>query len=117
MFEVSWPENIVQERVERKLQSEIHNRLRQGSLTAWGRPTGPGASSGPQEKIDPEKWCDMTLGDHPVKQEDRPVRMFAWSTISGNTNNRIKYTDIEFSRRQIEQAFPLRLSARKGPNA
>jgi len=94
------------ERIGARLKSELvgklHDLLRLGNLTPWGRPEG----HRPQRPIKPEEWDDIAL----VEERDltsEPANICGWRRVSDVRGRRIAYVQVHFSSVQLYGQFPL----------
>jgi TIR domain len=93
----------IEARLKIELKRKLHDLLRLGKLTAWGRPEG----HRPQRPIKPEEWDDIELGFEERDLTSRPPDICAWRHVPDIRNRRIVYVQVHFSKSQLFGQFPL----------
>jgi len=95
-----------------KLSNEIHDKLRQGDMSAWGKFSNNEGDSTPERRIDPEEWDDIRLcfvDDKSISGNTR--RSCAYSDIDRAPN--MHYFNVRFCDNQIKKLYPNAIRKRK----
>jgi len=93
-------EHPISDWLSRRLDDEIHNRLLQGRLRAWGREYLTPCDEAPEDVIPKEKWAKIE-----IDFSDRPRTCASWR-IKRNGTRVTAYGGIKFCKREIYDAFP-----------
>jgi len=109
MYEADRPElDIIKDRLHQELDSQLHDYLRQGRLAAWGRPSLPGITIGPEEQIEPAKWREIVLHFDGRSLNGIPPNICAFRRDGGPRGGGLAYVQTRFSRAQLFKLFPLK---------
>ena len=102
-------EEVIENRLLKKIIDEIRDLLRSGDMTAWGTPD----NKRPYQQIAPEEWVDIELtGDYRLLDGPRP-QLHAVYRGNSPTGSAFKYVWLRFCRKQALEYFPVALFPRK----
>jgi hypothetical protein len=93
-------EHAISDWLSRRLDDEIHNRLLQGRLRAWGRECLTPFDEAPEDIIPKEKWAKIE-----IDFSNQP-RTCAVGRVKRNGVKVTTYAGIKFCKKEIYEAFP-----------
>ncbi|MGC1861410.1 MAG: hypothetical protein WA733_09885 [Methylocystis sp.] len=103
------PEQRTRERLLQQLNQDLHDKLRDGAISAWGRPVKHEfRGDAPLRVIAKEEWDDIELILDRRALDGTSSRPCA-RTRAGIRDSRLMYVDVEFDRSEIERAYGLNL--------
>ncbi len=85
----------------RRLDGEIHNRLHQGKIKAWGHRCLNPWKEAPENEIPAEEWAKIEIDFAPS------ARTSALWRVKQNGSSNVVYAGVRFSKKQIYASFPL----------
>jgi hypothetical protein len=95
--------NSASDWLERRLDRQIHDQLRQGNLTAWGSRCLTTTIEAPEAVIPATEWDDIEIDFAPLNPNS--PRTSAMRRVRNSGFNTV-YAGVRFSREQIYQRFP-----------
>jgi hypothetical protein len=107
-YETSKPESqIINGRVEKRLKTNFHTKLRQGDLVSWGCPIN---GTELEEKIPAERWADIEMWLEPRDLANDGV--CAWKIAPDQRNRRLAFTRVRLCKNELYREYPLTWRAR-----
>jgi hypothetical protein len=94
-----------------KLANDIHDHLRQGTITAWGKFSKNDGDSTPERLISADEWDDIRLILDRRKTESGLQVSCAYSNVDRAPN--LNYLQVRFCEQQINTLYPLSWRKRK----
>jgi hypothetical protein len=102
-YETSNPKSqIIKGRVEKRLKTHFHTKLRQCDLMSWGCPIN---GTEVEEEIPAEKWADIEMGLEPRDLANDSV--CAWKIAPDIRNRRLAFTRVRLCKSELYREYPL----------
>jgi hypothetical protein len=102
MYEKDRPEaTVIDERLKAEFGREIHNKLRSGKITCWGRESFPnsGAHLTPEKEIAADNWDQLVIRG---TEERQPYARYEIGRRAGD----LAFVGLRFCKKQIGKEFP-----------
>jgi hypothetical protein len=96
-----------------KLSNELHDHLRQGTISAWGKFSKNDGDSTPERLINADEWDDIWLSFDRRSLTSVPQASCAYSDIDRSPN--LHYVQVRLCEKQVLKLYPLSLTKRKMP--
>jgi len=93
----------IRSRLINQLGRDLHDKLRLGELSAWGRLD----SEKPLRPIPQEEWDEVTISFDERSLTSNNCNACAWVKMHDVRKSRLRYVSVQFSRHEISDSYPL----------